>query len=161
MRYGWSTRLGASVPLVAAALEQAVMRTEARTSGAAPARSASVPDARRTTAFDLPKDKTITITVIAGPSKGVTHQFHKPRISIGCAGGGADIEIDDSRVSRLHCALGVRDGSIRLCDLGSTNGTYVNDELVEVAGLEHLSEFRLGSSVLLVTIITKREMGNG
>ena len=160
MRYGWSTLVAASVPLVAAALEQAVLRTQEPVNGTADALSENVPVAGQTAAFELPKDKTITISVIAGPSKGVTHQFHKPRLSIGCAGGGADIEIDDPKVSRLHCALGVRHGSIRLCDLGSTNGTYVNDELVEVAGLGHLSEFRVGSSVLLVTVITKREMDN-
>lgn len=160
MRYGWSTLLGASVPLVAAALEQAVLRTSEPINGRARALSATVPVASWTTAFELPKDKTITISVIAGPSKGVTHQFHKPRISIGCVGGGADIEIDDSKVSRLHCALGVSHGSIRLCDLGSTNGTYVNDKPVDVAGVAHLSEFRVGSSVLLVTIIPKRETGH-
>ena len=160
MRYGWSARVGASVPLVAAALEHAVLRTEEPLKGAAHALGEKVPVPSWTTVFELPKDKTIAISVIAGASKGVTHQFHKPRISIGCVGGGADIEIDDSKVSRLHCALGVSQGSIRLCDLGSSNGTYVNDELVEVAGLGHLSEFRVGSSVLLVTIITKRELRN-
>lgn len=160
MRYGWSTLDVASVPLVAAALEQAVSRTQEPINGAALVISANVPVASRALAFELPKDKTITVSIVGGPSKGVTHQFHKPRISIGRAGGGADIEVDDSKVSRLHCALGVSHGSIRLCDLGSTNGTYVNDERVEVAELGHLSEFRVGSSVLLVTIITKRSMGN-
>jgi len=120
----------------------------------------NVPAAGRATAFELPKGQTITIVVIAGPSKGMTHQIHKPRISIGRAGGGADIEIDDPKVSRLHCALGVSHGSIRLCDLNSTNGTYVSDELVQAAELGHLSEFRVGSSLLLVTIIAKREMDN-
>ena len=49
-------------------------------------------------------------------------------------------------------------GAIRLCALDSTNGTYVNDELVQATELGHLSEFRVGSSLLLVTIIAKREM---
>ena len=158
MRYGWSTLVAASVPLVAAALEQAVLRTQEPVNGAAGVLSENVSVASRIAPFELPKDKTITISVIAGPSKGVTHQFHKPRLSIGRAGGGADIEIDDPKVSRLHCALGVRHGSIRLCDLDSTSGTYVHDELVQAAELGHLSEFRVGSSLLLVTITAKREM---
>ena len=107
----------------------------------------------------LPKDKTITISIIAGPWKGLTRQFNKPRISIGRAGGGADIEIDDPTVSRLHCAVGVMQGRIRLCDLDSKNGTYVNDARVQAADLEHLSDFRVGSSVFLATILPKREMG--
>lgn len=49
---------------------------------------------------------------------------------------------------------------IRLCDLDSTNGTYVNDERVQAAELEHFSEFRVGSSLLLVTILPKHKMGN-
>ncbi len=72
---------------------------------------------------------------------------------------GAKSGIDDPNVSRLHCALGVRHDVIRLCDLDSTNGTYVNDECIQAAELEHLSEFRVGSSLLLVTILTKGEMG--
>ena len=159
MRYGWSTLDDGSMPLVAAALEQAVLPTEEPINGSVPVRSPNVPGAGRATAFELPRDKTVAISVIAGPSKGVTHQFHKPRISIGRTGGGVDIEIDDPKVSRLHCALGVSHGSIRLCDLGSTNGTYVNDELVHVAELGHLSEFRVGSSVLLVTVVTNRRLG--
>jgi len=106
--------------------------------------------------FVLPKDNTITISVIGGPSKGLAHQFSKPRISIGCAGGATDIEIDDPKVSVLHCAVAVNQDRIRLYDLDSTSGTYVNDERIQTAELEHLSEFRVGSSLLLVTILPKR-----
>lgn len=105
--------------------------------------------------FVLPNDNTITLSVIGGPSKGLAHQFSKPRISIGRAGG-ADIEIDDPEVSVLHCAVAVNEGRIRLYDLDSTSGTYVNDEPIETADLEHLSEFRVGSSLLLVMILPKR-----
>jgi len=158
MRYGWSTLDGRSAPVPLAAPEQAALRPPAPPNSAAHLLCARVPAAGWTTAFELPKDKTITISVIAGPSKGATHQIHKPRISIGGAGGGADIEIDDPKLSRVHCALRVSHGSIRLCDLDSTSGTYVHDELVQAAELGHLSEFRVGSSLLLVTIIAKREI---
>jgi hypothetical protein len=46
----------------------------------------------------LPNDKTITISVIGGPSKGLRYQLTKPLISIGRTGGGADIEIDDPKI---------------------------------------------------------------
>ncbi len=39
----------------------------------------------RSKGFVLPKDNTITLSVIGGPSKGLAHQFRKPRISIGRA----------------------------------------------------------------------------
>jgi pSer/pThr/pTyr-binding forkhead associated (FHA) protein len=101
----------------------------------------------------LPKDKNITISVIAGPSKGLAVQMVKPHLSIGRSGGGADIEIDDPQVSDLHCAVGVKNEMIRMCDLDSQGGTYIEDERVDVADLAHLSEFRVGSSLLLVTIL--------
>src|SRR6267143_1680350 len=75
----------------------------------------------------LPNDKTITISVISGRSKGLAHRIMKPKNSIGNIGSGANIEIDDPQVSSLHCAVGVTEDTVRLCDLDSTNGTYVND----------------------------------
>ena len=110
------------------------------------------------TDFALPKNKAITISVIGGPSKGLAFQLAKPRISIGGVGTGADIEINDPKVSRLHCAVGVKEGQIRLCDLESLTGTWVNDKRVQSAELEHLSEFRIGSSLFLVTIMPRSEV---
>jgi hypothetical protein len=101
----------------------------------------------------LPKGKNITISVIAGPSKGLAVQMVKPHLSIGRSGGGADIEIDDPQLSDLHCAVGVKNEMIRMCDLDSQSGTYIEDERVDVADLAHLSEFRVGSSLLLVRIL--------
>ena len=106
--------------------------------------------------FALPKNKIITISVIGGPSKGVIRRLVKPHISIGRSGGGADIEVDDQKVSDMHCAVGVKGYIIRLRDLDSLDGTYVENRRVFVASLEHLSEFRVGSSVLLVTVFPAR-----
>jgi hypothetical protein len=108
--------------------------------------------------FGLPKDKTITISVIGGPSKGLARKMDKPHVSVGRTGGGADIEIDDPQLSDLHCAVGVKNEVIRLCDLDSRSGTYFEGERVDVAALAHLSEFRIGSSLLLVTVLPARDV---
>ncbi len=55
----------------------------------------------------------------------------------------------------MHCVVGLTEDMVRLCDLDSANGTYVNDERIQAADLEHLSEFRLGSTWLVVTIVPK------
>ncbi len=107
--------------------------------------------------LELPKDKNITISGIGGPAKGIKHPMTRPRIIIGRLGGGADIEIDDPEISRKHCKVEVRQDIVRLIDLKSTNGTFVNDERVPSAELEHLSEFRVGASLLLVTIMQKQD----
>ena len=112
------------------------------------------------TEFALPKNKAITISVINGPSKGLALQLGKPRISIGAAGSDADadMQISDPKASRLHCAVGVTEGQIRLCDLDSLTGTWVDEKRVQSAELEHLSEFRIGSSLFLVTVMPKLEV---
>ncbi len=103
--------------------------------------------------FALPKDKTIAISVIGGPSKGLIRRLVKPHVSIGRSGGSADIQVDDQEVSDMHCAVGVKGNIIRLCDLESDSGTYVETRRVSTAPLEHFSEFRIGSSVLLLTVL--------
>lgn len=108
--------------------------------------------------LELPNDRTIKISVITGPSTGLTHQLTKAKTSIGQVGGGADIELDDPQVSPLHCVVGVTHDLVRLCDLDSANGTYANGERVQAAELEHLSEFCLGSTWLVVTIVPKHFM---
>jgi len=40
----------------------------------------------------------------------------------------AKFRIRDDRISRRHCELTVQDGVVMLRDLGSTNGTFLNDE---------------------------------
>ncbi len=105
----------------------------------------------------LPADKNITVSVIGGASKGLSHALAKPRVVIGRKGGGADIEIDDQEISRWHAAIEVKSDVVKLRDLDSTNGTFIDDERVRAAELQHLSEFRVGSTVLLVTITQKQE----
>jgi len=107
--------------------------------------------------LSLPADKVITVSVIAGAAKGFAHTLAKPRAVIGRKGGGADIEVDDQEISRWHCAIEVKADVVKLRDLDSTNGTYIEDERVRAAELQHLSEFRIGSTVMLVTITPKQE----
>ncbi len=103
--------------------------------------------------LELPAGKAITLSVTAGPVKGLVCPLTRPRVVLGRTG--ADIEINDPEVSRWHCAVEVKDDVVRLRDLDSTNGTYFNGERVRAAELEHLSKFRIGSTVVLLTITPK------
>jgi pSer/pThr/pTyr-binding forkhead associated (FHA) protein len=100
--------------------------------------------------LQLPKGKAIALSVIAGPARGLVFQVDKPRIVLGRAD--ADIVINDKEISRWHCAIEIKGDIIRLRDMDSTNGTYYAEERVRVAELKHLSEFRIGTSVVLVSI---------
>jgi predicted Zn finger-like uncharacterized protein len=109
--------------------------------------------APQTTSLGLPQNQTIRVTVVSGPSEGLEAELLRPLETIGRLGGGADIEIDDAEVSRVHCAIEVREGAILLHDLSSTNGTFIGESRVLAARLEHLSTFRIGATVLQVSVV--------
>ena len=79
--------------------------------------------------------------------------MEKPRIVLGRAD--ADITINDKEISRWHCSIEINEDVIRLRDLESTNGTFFGDDRVRVAELKHLSEFRIGSTVILLRVTPK------
>lgn len=59
-----------------------------------------------------------------------------------------DIVIADASVSRRHCAIAYDDGGFRIADLGSANGTLVNDVLVSRRHLASQDVVRCGTYVL-------------
>ncbi len=101
----------------------------------------------------LPAGKRVALSVIAGPARGLVYTVEKPRVVLGRAD--ADITINDKEISRWHCSIEINEDVIRLRDLESTNGTFFADERVRVAELKHLSEFRIGASVILLSVTPK------
>jgi pSer/pThr/pTyr-binding forkhead associated (FHA) protein len=58
---------------------------------------------------------------------------------------GADFILEAALVSRVHCRLQIApSGDLEVTDLNSTNGTFVNDERVEIAHLKSGDRLRLG-----------------
>jgi pSer/pThr/pTyr-binding forkhead associated (FHA) protein len=95
----------------------------------------------------------VTICVTKGRSVRTTHRFTKPTASIGRMGGGAEMQIDDPKVCPLHCAVAITENGLRLYDLDSVSGTYVDDERIQVADLQDLSAFRIGSTEFVVSVV--------
>jgi len=100
----------------------------------------------------LPLDRKISLAVIAGPDAGRMYAIEKPRILIGRED--VDLALDDPEISRHHAAIEVRDEEILLLDLGSTNGTFVDDQPVTQAALENQGEFTVGGSTLMLIVTT-------
>src|SRR5277367_6607097 len=119
--------------------------------GAGAARMERSPESRMAV-LDLPEHKSIMISVIEGMSRGVERGMTVPLVTIGRLRGGADIEIDDPRVSRLHCAIEVKNDSVLLRDLRSTNGTYIGEKRVLAARLNECAEFRIGETKIRVAV---------
>ena len=105
---------------------------------------------------------TATIFVVQGASSGLKHELTKSRTTIGSVGGGADIEVSDPHMSEVHCVVTVaRDEDVvRLYDLDSASGTYIHTQRLQATNLDHCSEFRIGSTVFLVTIVPRHSTEN-
>ena len=85
--------------------------------------------------------------VIEGPRKG-EHFAIGDEMTIGRAAG-CHITIDDTFVSQLHARVFHRDGAVMVEDLGSTNGTAVNDRRITTAvALAKGDRVRVGDTVL-------------
>jgi hypothetical protein len=101
----------------------------------------------------LPADGVFVLAITSGPALGEVFRLTKARVVIGRKG--ADIPLNDPEISRNHCLLEVREKYIHLKDLDSTNGTFYDDERVRAAMLQDGSEFRIGESLIRVSLQKK------
>jgi diguanylate cyclase (GGDEF)-like protein len=79
---------------------------------------------------ERPVAKEACLVVIYGLELGKKYNLNRPQIIIGRSSK-ADIQIDQEAVSRNHCKIINTGSAILLRDMGSTNGTYINDELID------------------------------
>ncbi|WP_033219953.1 FtsK/SpoIIIE domain-containing protein [Kitasatospora phosalacinea] len=90
------------------------------------------------------------LRVVGGPDAGGVHRLHGERIRIGRSTE-ADVPLDDPDVSRLHLALHLaEDGRATVQDLGSTNGTRLDEQWLPEgpAELAPGALLRIGESTL-------------
>lgn len=69
----------------------------------------------------------VTLTIVRGPKKGDTFTFDQHDTLL--CGRLPDNHVclpEDNLVSRHHCILEVNPPDVRIRDLGSANGTYIN-----------------------------------
>jgi len=61
----------------------------------------------------------------------------------------ADIFLNDITVSRRHAKILLEDSKATVKDLGSLNGTYLNNEIFTESRLKNLDELQIGKFVLV------------
>lgn len=87
--------------------------------------------------------------VLPGDTARVIPLAHGQRVTIGripqC-----EIQLDDQAVSRRHCTIELDGVEASLTDLGSANGTFVNDVAVTQARVKAGDRLRIGSTVIEV-----------
>ncbi len=69
------------------------------------------------------------LTVYFPEDSPTTHDFVGTKLTVGRLGDN-DVQLDEASVSSRHAEIVVRDGNAVLCDLQSTNGTFLNGEPV-------------------------------
>jgi diguanylate cyclase (GGDEF)-like protein len=87
------------------------------------------------------------IVVIYGTELGRRVQLSGAPFEIGRSSSN-DLFIDQESISRHHARISFDGTSYFIADLGSTNGTYVNDELVREQRLRDGDQVRIGRSIL-------------
>jgi two-component system, cell cycle response regulator len=94
----------------------------------------------------VPSGLHAALVVMYGENLGRKFDLRQP-LTIG-RGEEAEVQINQTSVSRLHARIEVREGQAVLSDLGSTNGTIVNDEEVrEKRVLQHGDFVKVGRTV--------------
>jgi two-component system cell cycle response regulator len=95
---------------------------------------------------ERPQAKEACMVVIYGQDLGKKYNLDAASIIVGRSSK-SDIQIDQESVSRNHCKLINTGKSIILRDLGSTNGTYVNDEPVDEYVLRDGDLIKIGRTI--------------
>jgi DNA-binding NtrC family response regulator len=116
------------------------------------ARADSIVTLRRTD--DVIDGVAFVVTVVEGPDTGKSLEIDtqsSSRILVG-QGPACGLVLSDPMVSRRHCALECAGLRLDLTNLGSTNGTFVNDVSIEVAHLAGGEIVRVGTTVLRVEL---------
>ena len=90
--------------------------------------------------------KEACLVVIYGEELGKKHNLDAPSFILGRSSK-CDIQIDQESVSRNHAKIVNAGKSVLIRDLGSTNGTYVNDELIDEQVIRDGDFIKIGRTI--------------
>jgi pSer/pThr/pTyr-binding forkhead associated (FHA) protein len=106
---------------------------------------------RGTTPLENSGSMTLPHIVVRGLEEGVTQPFSEASITIGRRAD-CHIILDGDNISRTHATVSRREDDYHLADLGSSNGTWLNEQRIESAQLHDGDRVRIGSYILAVTL---------
>jgi two-component system cell cycle response regulator len=95
---------------------------------------------------DRPAAKEACLVVIYGSELGKKYNLNSSSLVIGRSSK-CDIQIDQESISRNHSKIVNTGKSILVRDLGSTNGTYVNDEPIDEYVLRDGDLIKIGRTI--------------
>ena len=87
------------------------------------------------------------MTALGGELKGKSFPIHGI-VALGRSNK-CDVCINDEYMSRRHAELSIKGGLLRIVDLDSSNGTFVNGkEITEAHPLQNYDQIRIGNTIL-------------
>jgi pSer/pThr/pTyr-binding forkhead associated (FHA) protein len=86
------------------------------------------------------------LVIVEGPRSGTELALDRPRVEMG-RGPGVELRFEDDAMSREHACFEVVEGALRVRDLGSTNGVFLNDHPTLAAELKHGDQLQIGNHV--------------
>ena len=89
------------------------------------------------------------LLVLKGPDHGRSLHLTKEEVVVG-SGAGADLQLTDPAVSRLHMSITAAEAGFLLTDLDSTNGTRLGEHRVKSTYLEFGDVIEIGSTRLRI-----------
>jgi len=97
-------------------------------------------------------DATFVLTVFEGPDqgRGVSLSGLEPSRALLGSSASCDLRLSDPEVSRRHASVESVGRRLRICDLGSKNGTFVDGVSIVEAHLQGGEVVRMGSTALRV-----------
>jgi diguanylate cyclase (GGDEF)-like protein len=95
---------------------------------------------------DRPAPNQAALVVIYGLDLGKKYNLDKETTIIGRSAK-SEIQVDQESVSRNHAKIVVEGSGLVLKDLGSTNGTYVNDQVVDELRLRDGDLIKIGRTI--------------
>ena len=96
----------------------------------------------------LPSHIVATLHLHAGPRAPSETRIIKPVTVLGRGERFADVDVGDGSASRRHAFIKFKDNAFWLNDMGSTNGTVLNGELVGEGKLKDGDEIQIGTAIL-------------
>jgi two-component system cell cycle response regulator len=99
---------------------------------------------------ELSKSTAPVLIVIRGIPQGKRYLLEGQSSFVVGRGRDADVHVDDANVSRNHVHISLEGDQIFVADMGSRNGTFVNDELIggDKVSLAKEDMIRIGNTIL-------------
>ena len=100
--------------------------------------------------LELAKATDPVLILIRGTPQGKKYSLKGQKKFILGRDKSADIQLDDANVSRQHSVITMEDDKIYIADMGSRNGTFLNDESIGPNKVELAKEdmIKMGSTIL-------------